>query len=169
MLDLHDEGTSWVWLISPILGLIVGPCVGYWSDTTNCKFGRRRPFLIGLCVIIIIGMTMLTFSPEIGKWDNAVGLGFAIVGCQLMDFALDTSETPSRAYTLDVIPDTNKRETAFNIQQFFVGVGGGLGYLVAGLFGFNGRVILFYVAAGFLIVCLILTCCSYPEKVQRRG
>ena len=41
-----------------------------------------------------------------------------------MDFALDTSETPSRAFTLDVIEDVGTRQSAFNIQQFYVGIGG---------------------------------------------
>ena len=41
-----------------------------------------------------------------------------------MDFALDTSETPSRAFTLDVIADVQSRRSALNIQQFYVGVGG---------------------------------------------
>ena len=76
---------------------------------------------------------------------------------------LGTSETPSRAYTLDVITELQRRESAFNIQQFYVGVGGAIGYLVAGLFGFNGRVILFYVAVGFLIIYFVITSCSYKE------
>ena len=43
---------------------------------------------------------------------------------KVMDFALDTSETPSRAFTLDVIEDVGTRQSAFNIQQFYVGIGG---------------------------------------------
>ena len=64
---------------------------------------------------------------------------------------------------VDSVTELNKRELAFNIQQFYVGAGGALGYLLAGLFGFNGRIIVFYVAVVFLIICLILTLFSYKE------
>ena len=67
MFDLSEEGTSWVWLISPILGLLFGPIIGYMSDMSNCRFGRRRPYMIFLGALIIIGMTLFTFSPNIGK------------------------------------------------------------------------------------------------------
>ena len=32
ILGLPDEGTSWIWLASPIFGLTVGPFIGSWSD-----------------------------------------------------------------------------------------------------------------------------------------
>jgi len=43
-------------------------------------------------------MSLLTFSPEIAESanSNTIGLAFAITGSQLMDFALDISETPTR-------------------------------------------------------------------------
>ena len=68
-----------------------------WSDITECQYGKRRPFIIGLGAIIIAGLSLLTFSPEIAEsvGSKTIGLAIAITGSQLMDFALDTSETPS--------------------------------------------------------------------------
>jgi len=42
------EHLSWFWLVAPLTGMIVQPIVGYLSDRTWNKLGRRRPyFLVG--------------------------------------------------------------------------------------------------------------------------
>ena len=44
--DVHE--LSWFWLVAPITGMIVQPIIGFMSDKTWNRFGRRRPyFLIG--------------------------------------------------------------------------------------------------------------------------
>ena len=35
-----------LWLAGPITGLIVQPLVGYFSDRTWTRFGRRRPYFV---------------------------------------------------------------------------------------------------------------------------
>jgi hypothetical protein len=59
----------------------------------------------------MIGMTLLSFAVEIGElfeeleYKNLIGLIVAITGSQLMDWGLDSTETPAKAYTLDCIQD----------------------------------------------------------------
>ena len=62
------------------------------------KLGRRRPFIIVLCIIAMIGLTLLTFAPSIGQLfsSNLAGLVIAIIGSQLMDWGLDSTETPAK-------------------------------------------------------------------------
>jgi maltose/moltooligosaccharide transporter len=44
--DVHHLG--WFWLVAPLTGMIVQPIIGYLSDRTWTKLGRRRPyFLVG--------------------------------------------------------------------------------------------------------------------------
>ena len=41
-----------LWLAAPVTGLVVQPIIGYLSDRTWGRLGRRRPyFLIGLCAL----------------------------------------------------------------------------------------------------------------------
>jgi len=40
--DVHH--LSWFWLVAPITGMIVQPIIGYFSDRTWNKLGRRRPY-----------------------------------------------------------------------------------------------------------------------------
>ncbi|MGY0040181.1 MFS transporter [Pedobacter sp. NJ-S-72] len=48
------EHLSLFWLAAPLTGMIVQPIIGYYSDKTWNRFGRRRPyFLIGAILTAI--------------------------------------------------------------------------------------------------------------------
>lgn len=170
-LGLPDQGTSWIWLASPIFGLLFGPFIGSFSDRCKSPLGRRRPFIITLCILALLGMTFLTFAPSLARvfdLEDRVALGFAIVGSQLMDWGLDSTETPLRAYTLDCIQSSDDQTSAFNIQTLLTGLGGGFGYVMAGYFGIDKREELYYIALVFFVFSLILTLTSYKEQ-QYKG
>ena len=40
--DVHE--LSWFWIVAPLMGLIVQPIIGHYSDNTWSKFGRRKPY-----------------------------------------------------------------------------------------------------------------------------
>ncbi|HMP94175.1 MAG TPA: MFS transporter, partial [Phnomibacter sp.] len=40
------EHLSWFWLAAPVVGLIVQPIVGHYSDRTWTRLRRRRPFFL---------------------------------------------------------------------------------------------------------------------------
>lgn len=40
------EHLSWFWLAAPLTGMIVQPIIGYYSDRTWNKLGRRRPYFL---------------------------------------------------------------------------------------------------------------------------
>jgi len=48
------------------LSLIIGPIVGYHSDRTRTRWGRRIPFLIMPTPFIVASMVALAFSPQLG-------------------------------------------------------------------------------------------------------
>ena len=37
---------SWFWIIAPLMGLIVQPIIGHYSDKTWGRFGRRKPYFL---------------------------------------------------------------------------------------------------------------------------
>jgi len=169
-LGLPDQGTSWIWVASPIFGLLFGPFIGSFSDRCTSPLGRRRPFIITLCILAMVGMSLLTFAPHLAsafQLEDRVALGFAIVGSQLMDWGLDSTETPLRAYTLDCIQSSDDQTSAFNIQTLLTGLGGGFGYVMAGYFGIDKREELYYIALVFFLLSLIFTLTSYKEQQYR--
>lgn len=49
---------SMVWLLSPILGFLLQPVVGSASDHCRARWGRRRPYILTLGIMMLLGMTL---------------------------------------------------------------------------------------------------------------
>merc|ERR1719330_1369662 len=55
----------------PIVGFIVGPIVGSWSDQSTSKWGRRRPIIVaGLLSTLIAGLLYSGAEQLLGKGDH---------------------------------------------------------------------------------------------------
>ncbi|XP_053681179.1 proton-associated sugar transporter A-like [Anopheles nili] len=62
-----------VWGISPLVGFIVSPFLGTFSDRCRSRFGRRRPLLIVLGLGLVLGCLLLPFGETIGRWLGDIG------------------------------------------------------------------------------------------------
>ena len=40
-----------LWLAAPVTGLIIQPIIGYWSDKTWNRLGRRKPFFLSGAIL----------------------------------------------------------------------------------------------------------------------
>lgn len=49
---------SMVWLLSPVLGFLLQPVVGSASDYCRAGWGRRRPYILTLGVMMLLGMAL---------------------------------------------------------------------------------------------------------------
>ncbi|XP_043402923.1 membrane-associated transporter protein isoform X2 [Chelonia mydas] len=49
---------SLVWLISPILGFVLQPVVGSASDHCTSGWGKRRPYILALGIMMLLGMAL---------------------------------------------------------------------------------------------------------------
>ncbi|KAK6318914.1 hypothetical protein J4Q44_G00101250 [Coregonus suidteri] len=119
-MGLPDQFYSLVWFTSPILGFLVQPLLGAWSDRCTSRFGRRRPFILALAVGALLGLTLVLNGRDIGaavadtatnhKW----GIIMTICGVVLMDFSADSADNPSHAYMMDVcLPEDQDRGSIF--------------------------------------------------------
>jgi maltose/moltooligosaccharide transporter len=102
-----------LWVAAPMTGLIVQPIIGYFSDRTWTKLGRRKPyFLVGA----ILASTALFIMP------NSPYLWFAAGMLWIMDASINVSMEPFRAFVGDNLPDS-QRTSGFAMQSFFIGIG----------------------------------------------
>ncbi|XP_058116673.1 proton-associated sugar transporter A-like [Anopheles ziemanni] len=62
-----------VWGISPLIGFIVSPFLGTFSDRCRSRFGRRRPVLMMLGIGLVLGCLLLPFGETIGHWLGDIG------------------------------------------------------------------------------------------------
>lgn len=118
------ENLSWFWLAAPLVGLIVQPIVGHYSDRTWNRLGRRKPYFLAGA---ILSSCALALMPNAGILGNIaplviIGAGFLMI----MDACFNLAMEPFRALVADNLPDT-QRTTGFSIQTALIGVGAVLG------------------------------------------
>lgn len=66
-LGLPEQYYSLTWFLSPILGLVFTPVIGTASDRCVLRWGRRRPFILALCVGALLGVALFLNGSLIGK------------------------------------------------------------------------------------------------------
>lgn len=107
------ENIPLLWIAAPVTGLLVQPIVGYFSDRTWNRLGRRRPYFIGGAILASLALVAMPNSPTL--W-VAAGMLW------IMDASINISMEPFRAYVGDNLPSA-QRVTGFAVQSFFIGTG----------------------------------------------
>ncbi|MFN8650990.1 MAG: MFS transporter [Gemmatimonadales bacterium] len=102
-----------LWIAAPVTGLIVQPVVGYLSDRTWGRLGRRRPYFLIGAVLASLALFAMPNSPAL--W-VAAGLLW------MMDASINISMEPFRAFVGDNLPSA-QRTTGFAMQSFLIGTG----------------------------------------------
>ena len=64
-LGLAKSQTSLVWIAPPLSGLIVQPIIGVLSDSSQLKWGRRRPYMLLFSILVALFLIMLAWASEI--------------------------------------------------------------------------------------------------------
>ena len=105
------------WLAAPLTGLIVQPIVGYFSDRTWTRLGRRRPYFLAGAILSSIALIFMPNSPT---------LWIAIGTLWIMDSSINISMEPFRAFVGDNLSE-KQRTLGFAMQSFFIGLGAVVG------------------------------------------
>nr|XP_061808695.1 solute carrier family 45 member 4-like [Nerophis lumbriciformis] len=177
-IGLPEQYNSLTWFLSPVLGLIFTPLIGSASDRCTLRWGRRRPFILALCIGTLIGVALFLNGSLIGlslgdvQGRQPIGIVLTVLGVVVLDFCADATEGPIRAYLLDVA-DTDDQDMALNIHAASAGLGGAVGYALGGLnwtHTFLGAIfksqeqILFFFAAILFSVSVVLHLLSIDEQ-----
>jgi len=112
------------WIVAPLVGMIVQPLIGHYSDNTWNRLGRRKPyFLTGA----ILSSAALIFLPNAGSLSSivpALWMGAGMV--MIMDASFNVAMEPFRALVADNLPDS-QRTSGFAVQTFLIGIGAVVG------------------------------------------
>ena len=107
------ENIPVLWIAAPVTGLLIQPVVGYFSDRTWNRLGRRRPYFLAGAILSSLALLAMPNSPAL--WVAAGTLW-------IMDASINISMEPFRAFVGDNLPST-QRTTGFAMQSFLIGTG----------------------------------------------
>lgn len=132
------EHLSLFWLVAPITGMLVQPVIGYYSDRTWTRLGRRRPYFLAGALLAAMGLVFLPNASMLVAYLPSlwVGAGFLMV----MDASFNVAMEPFRALVADKLP-ADQRTLGFSVQTALIGMGAVLGswlpYVLTEWLGFS--------------------------------
>ena len=165
---------SFFWILPPLMGMIVQPLIGKYSDRTWCKMGRRKPYLLVGAIIAVLVMVFLpnagsiNFSARVFLGLNAA-MWFGLFSLIFLDTSINIAMQPFKMMVGDMVGEEQKTE-AYSIQSFLCNAGSLFGYLFPIFFTWIGIAneapegvipdsvkVSFYVGAAILILCVLYT------------
>ena len=171
---------SFFWILPPLMGMIVQPLIGKWSDRTWCRMGRRKPYLL---VGAIIAVLVMAFLPNAGSlhFSTRIFLGlnmamwFGLFSLIFLDTSINVAMQPFKMMVGDLVNEQQKAK-AYSIQSFLCNAGSLVGYLLPIFLTWIGIanqapegvvppsvVISFYAGAVILILCVLYTFLNVKE------
>ena len=102
-----------LWIAAPLTGLLVQPLIGYASDRTWTRLGRRRPYFLAGAILSAAALVAMPHAPVL--WVAAMLLW-------LLDASINVSMEPFRAFVGDQLPPA-QRPAGYAMQSFFIGIG----------------------------------------------
>jgi maltose/moltooligosaccharide transporter len=156
-----------LWIAAPATGLLVQPLVGYYSDRTWTRLGRRRPYFLYGAIATTAALFVMPHSPVL--W-IAAGMLW------IMDASINVSMEPFRAFVGDMLPE-EQRALGYVTQSFFIGTGAvvasALPWVLTNWFGVSNSAaagvvpdsvrFAFYIGGGALFLAVLWTVVSTRE------
>ncbi len=172
---------SFFWILPPLMGMIVQPLIGKYSDKTWCKLGRRKPYLLVGAIIAVLVMILL---PNAGSFDLSTSyvllglnsaLWFGLFSLIFLDTSINIAMQPFKMMVGDMVNEKQKG-LAYSIQSFLCNAGSLVAYLFPFFFTWIGIsniapegvvpdsvIWSFYIGAAILILCVLYTFITVKE------
>ena len=120
--DVHE--LSWFWIIAPLMGLIVQPIIGHYSDNTWGKFGRRKPYFLAGALLASIGLILMPQAEIFIAFMPALWVGAGML--MIMDASFNVAMEPFRALVGDSLR-ADQHTLGFSVQTALIGIGAVVG------------------------------------------
>ena len=165
---------SFFWILPPLMGMIVQPLIGRWSDRTWNRLGRRKPYLL---VGALVAVLVMAFLPNAGSLNFSTRLLLGLNGAMwfglfsliFLDTSINVAMQPFKMMVGDMVNEEQKAK-AYSIQSFLCNAGSFAGYLFPIFFTWIGIANTapegvipdsvkwsFYIGAAILILCVLYT------------
>ena len=132
-LGADPHSLSFFWILPPLMGMLVQPLVGVYSDRTWTRWGRRIPYLfIGAAVAVAV-MCLLPNAGSL-ELDNttkmwgmmSASMLFGLLMLMLLDTSINMAMQPFKMLVGDMVNERQKK-LAYSIQSFLCNAGSVVG------------------------------------------
>jgi len=165
------------WIVAPLVGMIVQPLIGHYSDRTWNRIGRRKPYFLTGALLSSLALVFLPNSGATASIVPALWIGAGMV--MIMDASFNVAMEPFRALVADNLPDS-QRTIGFSIQTILIGLGAVVGSALPEILGNHGFSMVagkdgvadnikyaFYMGAAVFMIAILITVFfsrEYPPK-----
>lgn len=123
-----------IFMIAKLWDAITDPFMGFISDNTRGKWGRRKPYMFwgGIALLLCI---FLVFLP-VREWGMSVGgfTAYIILMYLLWNTCSTVTQVPYCSMASDITPSFRERNNANTVKLVFTAIASGLGYVLPLLF-----------------------------------
>lgn len=173
-LGADPHSLSYFWILPPLMGMVVQPLVGLFSDKTWTRFGRRIPYLFVGAAVAVLVMILL---PNAGNLEFTFisAMTFGLISLMFLDTSINMAMQPFKMMVGDMVNEKQKAK-AYSIQSFLCNAGSLVGYVFPYFFTAIGIASVadpgiipdsvkwsFYIGATILILCVIYTTVKVKE------
>ena len=171
VVGLPAASVGLVVMLALLVDALIDPAVGFFSDRTRGRWGRRHPWMYASALPIAAGWLLLWNPP---MWSPGATLTWLFVTAVLVRSAVSCFEVPAAALTPELSADYDER-TRINAYRYLFGWAGGLIMLVtayiffltptpaiAGRAGYSGLALM---GAAFMVVAILVSALGTHREI----
>ena len=121
---------STIFMVAKLWDAITDPLMGFITDNTRSKYGRRKPYLFWGGISLIFAIFLL-FAP-IRDWGMSVGgaIAYIIIFYLVWNTCSTITQVPYCSLASDISPNHNERNWANTFKLVFSAAAAGLSYVI---------------------------------------
>ncbi len=121
---------STIMMVAKLWDAVSDPLMGYISDNTRSKFGRRKPYMVVGGVLLLIALLLL-FAP-VNTWgvEGAGLVVYMLVMYLVWNTCSTITQVPYCSLASDISPDFKERNNANTVKLVFNAISSGIAYVM---------------------------------------
>lgn len=140
--------------LSIIWDAVSDPLMGFLSDRTAWRFGRRRPYILTGSLLLALALVFLFHPPQAES--QASIFAYLLVSYILLNTALTITAVPHAALAAELTDSPDERTVLFGFRLFWGNIGLLAGTLLPGYFLSKGQAIEAYADAALWLALLVV-------------
>ena len=108
-------------MLARLSDVFTDPVIGYFSDRSTSKFGRRKPFMVAGLPILVLGVLFLFIPKQLGF--EGIGPMYLVACISFMFLGSTLVYIPYYAWGAELSPDYDERSRITAIREIFILVG----------------------------------------------